>query len=1001
MALPDRRTLPLPYGQRAYIVSDLDLSPAASDRGAPHPLVEALNDLDDPTHVIVAGNCFADLDESDDPATSIRGALQATPALLAAWRRVVQRGGSVTVLPGSRNRALERDDCQQELDVLGMAVASDVMIMVATAQGVRELLIAAGSHDAIVMATDREPDTAVRHLEDPTALGRFTQSRLLYRRLGGWFWLPPFALVTFAALSLVVWVTNHFGHRHLTPLGHHHWRVVGGPNGALDTVALVLLGVALFEITLAGLAGFSARRRIEASVGVPPTDLDTLGLLDVGGELAIDLARRVAAHGGVGAIVGGASRPSLIFLDRGMAAAPGASRRVLIEHRGRWGLPNVFLEQRRVGYLEVESGANASVRLVAATQPLNRSRLRERLESLIAGDSVYLSPTREVRVLGSWPSGNPWPLDRTSQERQRRFRRIRRLLATLVGLVGALNISVAVIRPLRAHLHNAFAVVPIGVVQSAAALTALAGLGLVMVARGLHRGQRRPYLIACGLLLVTVISHLARGGSLLSSALSLVLLVSLAAQRAAFAGATDRTPPRMALRFVALAPTMAVVANTLGVKLASGQHPTPSWARTLVGSVERLIGLHLITLTDRADDIGAPVLLAVGLTSIVIALYLFTRPVVDRRLSEQVSSAERRLAELRARDIVRRHGRGTLDYFALRDDKQFFFHRDSLVAYAVYGGVALVSPDPIGPEAERAEVFAAFRAHAERHGWTMGIVGADAAWLDTYRRAGWHSLYLGDEAVVNCATFSLEGGAMKGLRQACTRLAKKGYTVEFHDPATMDPAAMRGILELIAKLRRGDGERGFSMMLGRLFHAKDKGLLLTLVRAPDGTPAAVCQFVPSPAIKGYSLDLMRRDPGEHPNGLLDYALCSTIEELRRRGGRGLSLNFSAFRSVLDGEKGDTTLLRVERWALRRLSGILPIESLWSFNAKYQPQWLPRYLVYPALESFVPVVAAVLRAESLTELPVIGRLLSSDPSNRPGTVVPQEILDQINAPPVAR
>jgi lysyl-tRNA synthetase class 2 len=503
-------------------------------------------------------------------------------------------------------------------------------------------------------------------------------------------------------------------------------------------------------------------------------------------------------------------------------------------------------------------------------------------------------------------------------------------------------------------------------------------------------------MIASALLVVSIGTHFARGGSFFGSVLALLLLVAMLLQREAFTGATDRTPPRIALRFVALVPLVAVVANTLGVKLASRHHRTPSWSRTILASIERLVGLTSIHLTDRADDIGQPVLTAIGLTSILIALYLFTRPVVDRRLNEQASTTERRLAEFRARDIVRRHGRGTLDYFALRDDKQFFFYRDSLVAYAVYGGVALVSPDPIGPSGERAEVFTAFRAYAERHGWTIAVVGAGAAWLDTYRRAGFHHLYVGDEAVVQCPTFSLDGGAMKGLRQACTRLAKKGYTVEFHDPATMDPSAIKGILDLIAKLRRGDGERGFSMMLGRLFNPKDKGLLLTLVRDPAGQPAAVCQFVPSPAIKGYSLDLMRRDPGEHPNGLIDYALCATIDELRRRGGQGLSLNFSAFRSILDGEKGDTALLRVERWALRRLSGILPIESLWSFNAKYHPDWLPRYLVYPAVESFVPVVAAVLRAESLTEIPVIGRLLSSDPSNRPGTVVPPEILEQAEA-----
>jgi lysylphosphatidylglycerol synthetase-like protein (DUF2156 family) len=407
--------------------------------------------------------------------------------------------------------------------------------------------------------------------------------------------------------------------------------------------------------------------------------------------------------------------------------------------------------------------------------------------------------------------------------------------------------------------------------------------------------------------------------------------------------------------------------------------------------VERLIGQYNIFLPDQLTDFVDPVLLTVGISLVVTALYVVTRPVVDRRLSTTGTSAERRVAELRARDIVRRHGRGTLDYFALRDDKQFFFFRDSLVAYAVYGGVALISPDPIGPDAERTEVFNAFRTYCEARGWTIAVMGAGADWLSTYHAAGMHYLYLGDEAIVECQTFSLEGGKMKGLRQACTRLARRGYTVEYFDPADINPAQVSGVLDLISMLRRGEGERGFSMMLGRLFDPKDKGLLLTLVYGPDGRPAAACQFVPSPAIHGYSLDLMRRDPGEHPNGLIDFALCSTIAHLKEQGAQGLSLNFAAFRSVLDGERGEGTFTRVERWTLKRLSGILPIESLWLFNAKFHPRWLPRYIVYPAVESFVPVVAAILRAESITEIPMLGRFFTNDPRNRPGTIVPPDVL----------
>ena len=182
------------------------------------------------------------------------------------------------------------------------------------------------------------------------------------------------------------------------------------------------------------------------------------------------------------------------------------------------------------------------------------------------------------------------------------------------------------------------------------------------------------------------------------------------------------------------------------------------------------------------------------------------------------------------------------------------------------------------------------------------------------------------------------------------------------------------------------------MCLGRLFDPKDQGLLLALATGPDGEPAAMCQFVPSPAVRR----LLARPHAPRPRRAPERpARLRPVLDDRAPGShaarKGLSLNFAAFRSILDGERGEGVTTRAERWALKRLSGIMPIETLWRFNAKYEPAWLPRYLVYPAAESFVPVVMATLRAESITELPVIGRFLSNDPANRPGTVVPESLL----------
>jgi len=107
---------------------------------------------------------------------------------------------------------------------------------------------------------------------------------------------------------------------------------------------------------------------------------------------------------------------------------------------------------------------------------------------------------------------------------------------------------------------------------------------------------------------------------------------------------------------------------------------------------------------------------------------------------------------------VRRHGTGTLDYFALRDDKQWFFFRDTVVAYAVHGGVCLVSPDPIGPVSERSQVWDAFRHFADRHGWGVAVMAAAEEWLPIYRDSGMRHLYIGDEAVVDVTRFTLAAG---------------------------------------------------------------------------------------------------------------------------------------------------------------------------------------------------------------------------------------------------
>ncbi len=1003
---PGVTVVDVPVGRRVMVVSDLLLTGEAttSSKALTAELASALDAWEGPGVLVVAGNLF-DLTEAADVGDAARGAMEAHPRLGASCARFLA-GEERRIIrqEGTHERGLADDPGARALLArLGVEQLGPVDLRLHTSAGVRTVRVEPGHHAAAgrtalragldppadakpgavddartasgwrVLASQSTADapwlSGLQRLSDPSALSRFVTSRTLYRRLGrySWWMLVPFAVAVLLRVAVTPWVLHHAGSGVAgRALDHAHRADLADQLVVAALVALAVMGV------IALLLGLLSRRVWSILGGGALVEVRTEAAAN---DAARDEARRLVGAGYSGLVTAATFQPELTNLGVGFYANVGATAEVVEEERGRWGLPPVFVHRQLASWVELETGAELHVRLLVARSDLASPSLLERA----------VAPRRTMQSLhpaiaASYPRGDSWPPAPDLRREHRRSRRVRRLSAVAILVAGVVDLLDAVTPPLRYRLHLLLQVLPLRVTEAAGALVALAGLALVALGRGVLRGQRRAWRIAVVLLAGTLLLHLAAGGDIEETLLAGGVLALLVVNRRDFQAASDWASLRSAVLSLVGGAAGVVTLATVSIELFADvghhreHHPVP-FLRALWAASERLVGIRTIALPPHLDRFLSPTLLAVGLAIVVVSLFLLSRPVVDRRMTSG------RAAELRARDIVRRHGTSTLDYFALRSDKRWFFHRDSLVAYAIYGGICLISPDPIGPRNERAHTWAAFRRFVDGHGWVPAVMGASEEWLPVYRDAGMHHVYIGDEAVVPVQRFSLAGGDKKGLRQAHNRIAKKGYTVSFHDPAHLDRDASDELVALMGLSRRGEHERGFSMMLGRVFDPRDVDLLLTVVRGPDGKPAAMCQFVPAPGINGYSLDLMRRDPAEHPNGLLDFALCSTIEHLRTRGYDGLSLNFAAMRSTLAGEKGDGPVQRAERWLLRRLSNFAQIETLWRFNAKYDPDWLSRYVVFDTAEHLVPVVMAIFRAESLWEIPVIGRLLAAGAEKR--------------------
>jgi lysyl-tRNA synthetase class 2 len=317
-----------------------------------------------------------------------------------------------------------------------------------------------------------------------------------------------------------------------------------------------------------------------------------------------------------------------------------------------------------------------------------------------------------------------------------------------------------------------------------------------------------------------------------------------------------------------------------------------------------------------------------------------------------------------ARALVHAWGVDTLAPFVLRADKSYFFNDDetAFLAYRVVGGVAIVSGDPIGPRDELDELVSRFVDHAHARDWRIAILGASEGFLPLYGERGLHALYHGDEAVVETASFSLEGRAIRKVRQSMHRLEHAGYQVRILRPSELDADA-RAQLEEVARAWRGDApERGFVMALDALFGLGDEDAVFVLGLDPDDAVAGFLHFAVSSASAALSLSSMPR-LRTTPNGFNEWLVCETIAWACAHDYARVSLNFAPFAALLAPEAELNGLQDLQRRALLTLKGHFQLDNLLTFNRKFFPRWERRFVVYERRRDLPRVGIAALAVEA--------------------------------------
>ncbi len=532
------------------------------------------------------------------------------------------------------------------------------------------------------------------------------------------------------------------------------------------------------------------------------------------------------------------------------------------------------------------------------------------------------------------------------------------IAALITGLMGIVNLISAVSLSYYDRISWLKEFFPFHLRAGGHIFAAITGFMLLMLSANLLRRKRVAWLLTVGLLIVSIVSHLVKGWDYEESILATLLLIQLLLMRNVFTASSDRPSITQGVRVLVGSLLFTLAYGIAGFYLLDRQF-TENFSLTSAA----IQTLAMFFTEDNAGlqpktpfgEFFVDSIYLVGAITLIYSVVMLLRPVLARHGAD---NAQWR----RAKRIAMQYGTTSLTRLALLEDKTFYFSPmgESTIAYVAKGRCAIALGDPIGAPTDTKEALIGFQHFCDRNDWYPAFYQTMPDNLELYKSLGFRALQIGEEAIVNLTTFTLKGKANQNLRTAINRLTKTGHKIEFYTPPIADSllVQLKEVSNEWLQLMKG-GEKHFSVGWFTDDYVRD--LHIAVVQNPHGNICAFASIFPAYQGKQVSVDLMRRRL-EVENGTMEFLFASMLQHFQQLGYESFNLGLSALAGVGATQKSP----QLEKGLLylsAHLSKFYNFKGVHSFKNKFQPQWEPRYLVYPGLATLPNVVVALIRADS--------------------------------------
>ena len=511
--------------------------------------------------------------------------------------------------------------------------------------------------------------------------------------------------------------------------------------------------------------------------------------------------------------------------------------------------------------------------------------------------------------------------------------------AILVFALGVVNILSVMTPPAASRLKLLARFVPVESINASNLLILLIGFILLVTSAYLIRGQRNAWLLAMAMTVLSLLGHVFHALDYEEAILSASVVLILAASVKQYRLRSDRKLIQLGFLSVSLVFFAVLLFGFVGFYFLDKKHFGFSFTviQSLQVSAENflLIAHDDLVPKTRFGQEFIRLMQALGFFAWSFLAFVVVKPIFNKK--KQLPQSHER-----ARAILEQYGTSPVDYFKIYPDKLLFFSDrfDSFIAYRIANGFAIVLEEPVCAEENKIPALQEFDEHCRKMSLRTAFYRVDESSMSYFTYLKKRKLLIGQEAVLELASFTLEGRDKKSLRNGLNSLQKKGYvTTVVKAPLSADLVnEMKAVSD---EWLKGYEKKELVFSQG-MFVAEEIAMHdVIIVRDEFQKLKAFLNIIPNFAPEEFTYDLIRKTT-DAPGGCMDALIIELITYAKQHGAKYLNLGLVPMAGI---EQPDNTAEQLMHYAYVKLKRFRHYAGLRHFKEKYASAWHNKYLVY--------------------------------------------------------